>query len=120
MIRIDLRSFLVLETDVLKMKLLDSACLGKKLEKADTSRRGDSDSSSMMRSAEEDGEDNNNCLGGETSWAVPQIQSPPTASGLNWPKHFHHHSVFVPDITSSTPYTGSSPNQRVGKRRRRF
>ncbi|ESQ27257.1 hypothetical protein EUTSA_v10018946mg [Eutrema salsugineum] len=89
--------------------------------KADTSRRGDSDSSSMMRSGEDDGEDNNNCLGGETSWAVPQIHSPPTASGLNWPKH-HHHSVFVPDISSSTPYTGSSPNhyQRVGKRRRRF
>ena len=86
---------------------------------ADTSRRGDSDSSSMMRSGEEDGEDNNNCLGDETSWAVPQIHSPPTASGLNWPKHFNHQSVFVPDISSSTPYTGSSPNQRVGKRRRR-
>ncbi|EOA35529.1 hypothetical protein CARUB_v10020736mg [Capsella rubella] len=88
--------------------------------KADYSRRGDSDSSSMMRSAEEDAEDNINCLGDETSWAVPQIQSPPTASGLNWPKHFHHHSVFVPDISSSTLYTGSSPKQRVGKRRRRF
>ncbi|XP_010429688.1 PREDICTED: B-box zinc finger protein 22 [Camelina sativa] len=87
--------------------------------KADTCRRGDSDSSSMMRSAEEDAEDNNNCLGGETSWAVPQIQSPPTASGLNWPnKQFHHHSVFVPDISSSDLYTGSSPKQRVGKRRR--
>ena len=89
---------------------------------ADTSRLGDSDSSSMMRSGgEEDGEDNSNCLGGETSWAVPQIHSPPTASGLNWPKHFNHHSaVFVPDRSSSTPYTGSSPNPRVGKRRRRF
>lgn len=88
--------------------------------KADTSRRGDSDSSSMMRSAEEDIEDCSNCLGSETSWAVPQIHSPPTASGLNWPKHFHHHSVFVPDISSSTPCTGSSPNQRIGKRRRQF
>ncbi|CAH2067828.1 unnamed protein product [Thlaspi arvense] len=88
--------------------------------KADTSRRGDSDSSSMMRSGEEDGEDNNICLGGEASWAVPQIHSPPTASGLNWPKQFQHHSVFVPDISSSTPYTGSSPKQRIGKRRRRF
>uniref|UniRef100_A0A1J3ILG2 B-box zinc finger protein 22 n=1 Tax=Noccaea caerulescens TaxID=107243 RepID=A0A1J3ILG2_NOCCA len=89
--------------------------------KADASRRGDSDSSSMMRSGEEDGEDNNNnCLGGETSWAVPEIHSPPTASGLNWPKHFNQHSVFVPDISSSTPYIGSSPNQRIGKRRRRF
>lgn len=91
--------------------------------KGDTSRRGDSDSSSMMRSGDEDGEDNNNnnCLGGggETSWAVPQIHSPPTASGLNWPRQFNHHSVFVPDISSSTPYTGSSPNQRVGKRQRR-
>ncbi|CAH8319015.1 unnamed protein product [Eruca vesicaria subsp. sativa] len=88
--------------------------------KADTSRLGDSDSSSMMRSGEEDGEDsNNNCLGGETSWEVPQIPSPPTASGLNWPKHFDHNSLFVPDISSSTPCTGSSPNQRVVKRRRR-
>ncbi|CAN8233869.1 unnamed protein product [Cochlearia groenlandica] len=88
--------------------------------KADNSRQGDSDSSSMMRSGEEedgDGEDNSNCLGGETSWAVPQIHSPPTASGLNWP---NHHSMFVPDISSSTPYTGSSPKQRVVKRRRRF
>ncbi|KAF3525879.1 hypothetical protein F2Q69_00050042 [Brassica cretica] len=86
---------------------------------ADTSRRGDSDNSSMMRSGEEDGEDNSNCLGGgETSWAVPQIQSPPTASGLNWPRHFNHHSMFVPDISSSALNTGSSPNQRVGKRRR--
>ncbi|CAF2178786.1 BnaAnng29690D [Brassica napus] len=87
--------------------------------KADTSRRGDSDSSSMMRSGEEDGEDNSNCLGGgETSWAVPQIHSPPTASGLNWPRHFKHQSMFVPHISSSTHNTGSSPNQRVGKRRR--
>ncbi|KAG2252748.1 hypothetical protein Bca4012_100339 [Brassica carinata] len=87
--------------------------------KADTSRRGDSDNSSMMRSGEEDGEDNSNCLGGgETSWAVPQIHSPPTASGLNWPRHFNHHSMFVPDISSSALNTGSSPNQRVGKRRR--
>ncbi|KAH0919173.1 hypothetical protein BRARA_G02218 [Brassica rapa] len=87
--------------------------------KADTSRRGDSDSSSVMRSGEEDGEDNSNCLGGgETSWAVPQIHSPPTASGLNWPRHFNHHSMFVPHLSSSTHNTGSSPNQRVGKRRR--
>ncbi|KAL0865916.1 hypothetical protein Bca101_045034 [Brassica carinata] len=90
--------------------------------KADTSRQGDSDSSSMMRSREEDGEDNNNCLGGcETSWAVPQIHSPPTASGLNWPRQFNHQSVFVPDISSASHNTGSSPNQRVEKRsRRRF
>ncbi|KAJ0256613.1 B-box zinc finger protein 22 [Hirschfeldia incana] len=87
--------------------------------KADTSRRGDSDSSSMMRSGEEDGEDKNNCLGGETSWAVPQICSPPTASGLNWPRHFNYHSVFVPDISSASHNTGSSANQRVGKRQRR-
>ncbi|KAJ0231129.1 B-box zinc finger protein 22 [Hirschfeldia incana] len=87
--------------------------------KADTSKRGDSDSSSMMRSGEEDGEDNINCLGGETSWTVPQIHSPPTASGLNWPKHFDHNSVFVPDISSSSPCTSSSPSQQLGKRRRR-
>ncbi|KAF8103137.1 hypothetical protein N665_0188s0091 [Sinapis alba] len=88
--------------------------------KADTSRRGDSDSSSMMRSGEEeeDGEENNNCLGGEISWTVPQIHSPPTASGLNWPRHFN--SMFVPDISSASHNTGSSPNKRVEKHRRRF
>ncbi|CAH8356234.1 unnamed protein product [Eruca vesicaria subsp. sativa] len=86
--------------------------------KADTSRTGDSDSSSMMRSGEEDGEDNSNCVGGETTWAVPQIHSPPTASGLHWPIHFNHQSVFVPDISSATHNTGSSPKQSCEKRQR--
>lgn len=95
---------------------------------ADTSRRGDSDSSSMMRAAEDDMEDNE-CLGDETqetSWAVPEIPSPPTASGLNWPKHPQHHSdasVFVPDISSSSVQTvllQRYPTRRAGKRWRRF
>ncbi|XP_010540143.1 PREDICTED: B-box zinc finger protein 22-like [Tarenaya hassleriana] len=106
-----------------------------RLTKADTSRRGDSDSSSMMRSAaaeeEEDEMEDEECVGKETyesSWAVPEIPSPPTASGLNWPKSYyprrgHSDVVFVPDISSTssvqTCSVSSYPSRRVGKRRRR-
>nr|UTI93950.1 BBX transcription factor [Toona sinensis] len=73
--------------------------------KADSGKRGDSDSFSILRSAEEELDDDE-CLGQvpESSWAVPQIPSPPTASGLYWPKNSQNHydSAFVPDIYSST------------------
>ncbi|XP_021288722.1 B-box zinc finger protein 22 [Herrania umbratica] len=73
--------------------------------KADSGKRGDSDSSSVLRSAEEEVDDDE-CLGQvpESSCAVPQVPSPPTASGLYWPKDSHNQSdgvVFVPDICSS-------------------
>ncbi|KAF5728072.1 B-box zinc finger protein 22 isoform X1 [Tripterygium wilfordii] len=74
--------------------------------KADSGKRGDSDSSSFLRAAEEEiGDDD--CLGQvpETSWAMPQIPSPPTASGLYWPRGPQNQSdnaAFVPDISSFT------------------
>ncbi|XVF04424.1 hypothetical protein REPUB_Repub05bG0081300 [Reevesia pubescens] len=75
------------------------------LSKADSGKRGDSDSSPILRSAEEELDDDE-CLGQvpESSWAVPQMPSPPTASGLYWPKDSHSQSdgvVFVPDICCS-------------------
>lgn len=96
--------------------------------KADSSKRGDSDSSPILRSAEEElDDDDDDCLGQvpETSWAVPQIPSPPTASGLYWPKNFRNYSnasVSVPDICHSS---GQNPqschfNERVSKRSRQF
>ncbi|KAI9185224.1 hypothetical protein LWI28_005452 [Acer negundo] len=77
----------------------------------DTGKRGDSDSSLVLRSADEELDDDE-CLGHvpETSWAVPQVPSPPTTSGLYWPKNSQNQSdsaVFVPDIycsASQNPY----------------
>lgn len=83
--------------------------------KADSGKRGDSDSSSILRSAEEELDDDK-CLGQvpETSWAVPQIPSPPTASGLYWPKNpqNQYDSAFVPDI-----YHHSQLNRAATRRR---
>ncbi|OMO74685.1 Zinc finger, B-box [Corchorus capsularis] len=88
--------------------------------KADSGKRGDSDSSSILRSAEEEVDDDE-CLGQvpESSWAVPQVPSPPTASGLYWPKASHNQSdgvVFVPDIclknTFHSRHSGSIPKRR--------
>ncbi|KAF2314433.1 hypothetical protein GH714_026352 [Hevea brasiliensis] len=75
--------------------------------KADSGKRSDSDSSAILRSAEEEVDDDDECLGQvpDSSWAVPQIPSPPTASGLYWPKRVHNQSdngEFVPDICCST------------------
>lgn len=75
------------------------------ISQADYGRLGDSDCSPILRAGEEelDGDD---CLGEvpETSWAVPQIPSPPTASGLHWPKDYQNLpdcAVYVPDVCSS-------------------
>ncbi|XWS10175.1 hypothetical protein CRYUN_Cryun39dG0053000 [Craigia yunnanensis] len=73
--------------------------------KADSGKRGDSDSSPILRSAEEEVDDDE-CLGQvpDSFWAVPQMPSPPTASGLYWPKDSYNESdgvVFVPDICCS-------------------
>lgn len=41
----------------------------------------------------------------EVPWRVPEIPSPPTASGLHWPKNLNYpaeeNTMFVPDISSS-------------------
>ncbi|KAK4794086.1 hypothetical protein SAY86_012080 [Trapa natans] len=78
--------------------------MGNGSSKADNGKSGDSDCSSMQRNSEEGEEE---CPGEvpENPWAVPEIPSPPTASGLHWPKASHHiteGAVFVvPDICSS-------------------
>lgn len=75
-----------------------------------------------------DGED---CLGQvpDASWAVPQIPSPPTASGLCWPKGHPHHQhlagsdTFVPDVCylpMPNFYGSQQNNTGTLKRRRNF
>lgn len=71
--------------------------------KADSGKLGESDSSSILRSSEDD-LDSDDRLGQvpDVSWRVPQVPSPPTASGLYWPKNSQYlvdNSVFVPDIS---------------------
>ncbi|XP_015080284.1 B-box zinc finger protein 22 isoform X1 [Solanum pennellii] len=74
--------------------------------KADNGKLGgESDSSSILR-VEDEELDGDECLGQvpDTSWAVPQVPSPPTASGLYWPKTYQNpfdSAVFVPDISYS-------------------
>lgn len=74
--------------------------------KADSGKLGGSDGSPPCFAADM-GVDFDECFGQvpEMSYdAVPQVPSPPTASGLHWQKSFHYpaaeHAVFVPDITS--------------------
>ncbi|KAH9779374.1 B-box zinc finger protein 22 [Citrus sinensis] len=79
-------------------------------------KRGDSDSSSILRSAEEELDDDE-CLGQvpEASWAVPQIPSPPTASGLYWPKNpqNQYDSAFVPDIHHHSQLNRTATRRRL-------
>ncbi|KAK2967238.1 hypothetical protein RJ640_002065 [Escallonia rubra] len=94
--------------------------------KADSGKLGDSDCSPILRAAEIelDGEE---FLGRvpDASWAVPEIPSPPTASGLHWPKNYHRQmdtAAFVPDICCSArqnPYHCQTSGAPL-KRRRHF
>ncbi|XP_057451111.1 B-box zinc finger protein 22-like [Lotus japonicus] len=73
--------------------------------RADSGKLGDSDSP-FLRSGEDEMEDDD-CLGRvpDSSLSVPQIPSPPTASGLHWPKNPQYSSdsgLFVPDISFSS------------------
>lgn len=93
--------------------------------KADSNKMEDTDCSSILRALEVE-LDADDCLGqvpDSSSWAVPQISSPPTASGLCWPKHTNHHqidtSAFVPDVCYS-PMPDSYDSQQTLKRRRHF
>ncbi|KAK8706339.1 hypothetical protein V6N13_049908 [Hibiscus sabdariffa] len=91
--------------------------------KADSGKHGDSDGSSILRSADDEADDDER-LGQvpDSSWAVPQAPSPPTASGLYWPKDPNNQCdsvVYVPDICCSVmknPFnsqrTGSKPKRR--------
>ncbi|GAB2284316.1 hypothetical protein Dimus_018778 [Dionaea muscipula] len=92
--------------------------------KADSGKHGESDSSSILRSSGDD-LDFEERLGQvpDVAWAVPQVASPPTASGLYWPNSSHpvaDNAAFVPDI-SWTPLKNSHqhrPNPSINKRRR--
>ncbi|TKY66371.1 B-box zinc finger protein 22 [Spatholobus suberectus] len=93
--------------------------------KADSGKHGDSDSS-VLRSSEEEMDDDG-FLGRvpDSSWTVPQIPSPPTASGLYWPKdprYTSDNTMFVPDICFSRmqqPYRAQN-NSVLLKRRRQL
>lgn len=97
--------------------------------KADSGKLGESDGSPILRAMdiEPDGEEG---LGRvpDASWAVPQISSPPTASGLSWQKSRPHQrhidsSAFVPDISflpMPTFYGSQQSNSGTLKRRRQF
>ncbi|ONI12314.1 hypothetical protein PRUPE_4G156600 [Prunus persica] len=93
--------------------------------KADCGKLGEYDSPAL-KSSEEEMEDYE-CIGEvpETSWMVPQVPSPPTASGLYWPRSSQISSdfaVFVPDICHSQMQNPlySQHNGTVSKRRRQF
>ncbi|CAI0409642.1 unnamed protein product [Linum tenue] len=99
--------------------------MGNGSSKADSGRRGDSNSSSaMMRSGDDEVDNDNECLGraSDSYWAVPEMPSPPTASGLCWTKQpWDHGVVSVPDISCSgaqTDYDGEKEHLRARKRRR--
>ncbi|KAJ9551516.1 hypothetical protein OSB04_015561 [Centaurea solstitialis] len=98
--------------------------------KADSGKLGEWDGSPILRAMElePDGED---CLARvpDASWAVPQISSPPTASGLCWPKdrpNHHQHQIdsaaFVPDVCylPLPNFYASQQNTDTLKRRRHF
>ncbi|KAK7317842.1 hypothetical protein RJT34_02412 [Clitoria ternatea] len=72
--------------------------------KGDNGKLGSSDSS-VFRSGEEEMDDGDFLRHvPDSSWTVPQIPSPPTASGLYWPRDSRFTSeniVFVPDISFS-------------------
>ncbi|KAI3702761.1 hypothetical protein L6452_28513 [Arctium lappa] len=97
--------------------------------KADSGKLGESDGSPILRAMELelDGEDYL-CQVPDASWAVPQISSPPTASGLCWPKDRLHHqhqidsAAFVPDVCylPVPNFYDSQQNTGTLKRRRNF
>ncbi|XP_043702396.1 B-box zinc finger protein 22 [Telopea speciosissima] len=79
--------------------------------KADSGRLGDPEWSPFLRDADEDfGVDECVSQVPEVSFMVPEIPSPPTASGLYWPKNLHNaqfnRGLFVPDV-------GCSPVQNL-------
>lgn len=98
------------------------SCMNDGSSKADCGKLGDSDCSPILRAAEEEF-NQDECLGQvpETSWMVPEVPSPPTASGLYWPRNPSDHAAFVPDIYCS-PVSDPhhfQPNAFVGSKRRR-
>lgn len=101
--------------------------------KADSGKLSESDGSPILRAmeVEPDGEDG---LGRvpDASWAVPQISSPPTASGLSWQKarprqhqqrQMDSAAAFVPDVCyvpMPSFYGCQQTDSGTLKRRRQF
>lgn len=88
---------------------------------ADSGKLEDSDSP-VLRSSEEEMKEDDDYLGcvPDSSWTVPQIPSPPTASGLYWPRdpqYSSHSALFVPDKCFS--YMQQPQNSSILSRRRR-
>ncbi|XP_047178867.1 B-box zinc finger protein 22-like, partial [Vigna umbellata] len=84
--------------------------------RADSGKLGDSDSPEEMKEEEEYLEHVP-----DSSWTVPQIPSPPTASGLHWPKHLQYSSdslLFVPDISFSHMQHSHKISSTFSRRRR--
>ncbi|XP_042031100.1 B-box zinc finger protein 22-like [Salvia splendens] len=92
--------------------------------KADSGRFGDSDYSPILRVADMEVE-GDECMGQSPNnfWTVPEIPSPPTASGLNWPMIPQtpcDSAAFVPDIISLPTHNRRSHGGDNLKRRRCF
>ncbi|MCL7031825.1 hypothetical protein MKW94_022566 [Papaver nudicaule] len=73
--------------------------------KADSGRTGESGFSLTLQVTDGDF-DMDQCLGKvpENPWMVPEVPSPPTASGLFWPKSFRNtpdNELYVPDVSFS-------------------
>ncbi|OIW05305.1 hypothetical protein TanjilG_03694 [Lupinus angustifolius] len=82
--------------------------------KADSGKLEDSDSP-VLRSNEEDMEEEDYLEHvPDSSWIVPQIPSPPTASGLYWPK------AFVPEICFSHNMQQPQNSAIFSRRRKHF
>ncbi|KAG0485795.1 hypothetical protein HPP92_009874 [Vanilla planifolia] len=83
--------------------------------KANSGKNGSSDGSSLSCSFDED-------VDAELLVQVPDIPSPPTASGLHWPKSSNHLvseiAAFVPEIISSQNLLGYPTRTALSKRRR--
>ncbi|KAE8680077.1 hypothetical protein F3Y22_tig00111392pilonHSYRG00241 [Hibiscus syriacus] len=94
----------LLEDGILKLEKISGAQNPTDMltKTADSGKHGDSDSSSILRSADDELDDDER-LGQvpDSSWAVQQMPSPPTASGMYWLKDNRNQCdsvVYVPDI----------------------
>lgn len=94
--------------------------------KADCGKLGSSEGSPVYASTGEELDTEILGLVPELPWTVPEIPSPPTASGLNWPKssqrYFMEDSLFVPDISTSAfeNLQGYQEGPALTKRRRSY
>lgn len=102
---------------------------------ADSAKLGSTDGSPNRRSSSSDGAATQNAQDffgqvPEVHWSVPELPSPPTASGLHWQGNPHYGAattdtaVFVPDLCSpENPFrcfpTAGQPQPAHLKRRRR-